>query len=38
VIIMFDNNYDTLLNNIQNALIINGYKISVMKYKQHRPN
>ena len=28
--IMFDDNYDTLLlNNIQNALIINGYKISV---------
>ena len=37
--IMFDDNYDTLLNNIQNALIINGYKISVHEaYAQHRPD
>ena len=37
--IMFDDNYDTLLNNIQNALIINGYKISVHEaYAGHRPD
>ena len=37
--IMFDDNYDTLLNNIQNALIINGYKISVHEaYAEARPD
>ena len=37
--IMFDDNYDTLLNNIQNALIINGYKISVHEaYTLYRPD
>jgi len=37
--IMFDDNYDTLLKNIQNALIINGYKISVHEaYAGHRPD
>ena len=37
--IMFDDNYDTLLNNIQNTLIINGYKISVHEaYAEARPD
>lgn len=37
--IMFDDNYDTLLNNIQKALIINGSKISVHgAYAGHRPD